>query len=158
MEIIGNTSIRHACCWLRGLGAQSPSPSQSRGLEVSGTRAAMVGRQIKVTIKNDGWAVTPFQVMEQKVELVTMGLPPEWTIECITQGYPQSVCKNKYFITCTKVVDISMSVFVKMYQFWILLCKNNSTCFGCLWCLWLSLSCFGSIWLNLKIWKNAEKS
>ena len=38
------------------------------------------------------------------------------------------------------------------------LCKNNSTCFGCLWCLWLSLSCFGSIWLNLKIWKNAEKS
>ena len=39
-----------------------------------------------------------------------------------------------------------------------LLCKNNSTCFGCLWCLWLSLSCFGSIWLDVKIWKNAEKS
>ena len=38
------------------------------------------------------------------------------------------------------------------------LCKNNSTCFGCLWCLWLSLSCFGSIWLDVKIWKNAEKS
>ena len=40
----------------------------------------------------------------------------------------------------------------------LLLCKNNSTCFGCLWCLWLSLSCFGSIWLDVKIWKNAEKS
>ena len=39
-----------------------------------------------------------------------------------------------------------------------LLCKDNSTCFGCLWCLWLSLSCFGSIWLDVKIWKNAEKS
>ena len=39
-----------------------------------------------------------------------------------------------------------------------ILCKNNSTCFGCLWCLWLSLSCFGSIWLDVKIWKNAEKS
>ena len=39
-----------------------------------------------------------------------------------------------------------------------MLCKNNSTCFDCLWCLWLSLSCFGSIWLDLKIWKNAEKS
>ena len=38
------------------------------------------------------------------------------------------------------------------------LCKNNSTCFGCLWCLWLSLSCFGSIWLDVKIWKNAKKS
>ena len=38
------------------------------------------------------------------------------------------------------------------------LCKNNSTCFGCLWCLWLSLSCFESIWLDVKIWKNAEKS
>ena len=41
---------------------------------------------------------------------------------------------------------------------WQSLCKNNSTCFGCLWCLWLSLSCFGSIWLDVKIWKNAEKS
>ena len=35
---------------------------------------------------------------------------------------------------------------------------KNLTFFDCLWCLWLSLSCFGSIWLNSKIWKNAEKS
>ena len=43
-------------------------------------------------------------------------------------------------------------------EWWWILCKNNSTCFDCLWCLWLSLSCFGSIWLDLKIWKNAAKS
>ena len=35
---------------------------------------------------------------------------------------------------------------------------KNITCFDCLWCLWLSLAVFGSIWLDLKIWKNAEKS
>ena len=34
-------------------------------------------------------------------------------IECINYEYLQSVCKNKYFITCTKVVYISMGVFVK---------------------------------------------
>ena len=58
LEIVGNTSLKHACCWPRGLGAQSPRPSQSSGLEVSGTRVAMAGRWIKVMIKNDGWAVT----------------------------------------------------------------------------------------------------
>ena len=120
LEIIGNTSLRHACCWPRGLGAQSPWPSQSSGSEVSGTRAAMAGRQIKVMIKNDGWAVTPFWVMERKAEPVTTGSPLKWITECINYKYPQSVCENKYFITCTKVVDISMSVFVKMYRFWIL--------------------------------------
>ena len=104
LEIVGNTSLRHAWCWLRGLGAQSPRPSQSSILEVCGTRAAMVSRQIKVTIKNDGWAVIPFWVMEQKAEPITTGSPSEWIIECINYEYPQSICKNKYFITCTKVV------------------------------------------------------
>ena len=120
LEIIGNTSLRHACCWPRGLGACSPRPSQSSGLEVSRTRVAMVSRQIKVTIKNDGWAVTPFWVMEWKAEPVTMGSPLEWITECINYEYLQSICKNKYFITCMKVVYISMGVFVKMYRFWIL--------------------------------------
>ena len=58
--------------------------------------------------------------MEQKAEIVTMGLPSEQTIECINYESLQSVCKNKYFITCTKVVYISMSMFVKIHQFWIL--------------------------------------
>ena len=113
LEIVGNTLLRHVCCWLRGLGAQGPRPSQSSGLEVSRTRTAMAGRQIKVTIKNDGWAVTPFRVMEWKAEPVTIGSPLEWITECINYEYPQSVCKNKYFITCTKVVYISTGVFVK---------------------------------------------
>ena len=65
-------------------------------------------------------------------------------------GYNRSVSTNftVYALTKDKKSQLPSS----------LLCKNNSTCFGCLWCLWLSLSCFGSIWLNLKIWKNAEKS
>ena len=111
-EIIGNTSLRHAWCWPRGLGVQSPRPSQSGGLEVCGTRVAMVGRQIKVTIKNDGWAVTPFQVMEQNMEPITTGSPLEQTIECIKYEYLQSICKNKYFITCMKVLYIGTGVFV----------------------------------------------
>ena len=134
-EIIGNTSLRHACCWLRGLGAQSPRPSQSSGLEVCGTRAAMVGRWIKVKIKNDGWAVTPFRVMEQKAEPITTGLPSEQITECINYEYLQSVCKNKYFITCTKVVYISMGVFVKMYQFWILSSPPPHLLTATGWCL-----------------------
>ena len=117
LEIVGNTSLRHACCWQRGLGAQSPRLSQSSGLEVSGTRAAMAGRWIKVTIKNDGWAVTPFWVMERKAEPITTWSPSEWITECINYEYLQSVCN---LITCMKVVDISMGVFVKMYWFWIL--------------------------------------
>ena len=120
LEIIGNTSLRHAWCWSRGLGAQSPRLSQSSGLEVHGTRAAMVGRWIKVMIKNDRWAVTPVWVMEQKAEPVTTGSPSGWITECINYEYPQSICKNKYFITCAKVVYISTGVFVKMYWFWIL--------------------------------------
>ena len=58
--------------------------------------------------------------MEQKTEPVTMGSPLECTIECISYGYLQPICKIKYFITCMKVVYIGMGVFVKMYQFWIL--------------------------------------
>ena len=58
--------------------------------------------------------------MEQKAEPVTMGLPSKFTIECISYEYLQSICKNKYFITCTKVAYIGVSVFVKMHQFWIL--------------------------------------
>ena len=58
--------------------------------------------------------------MEQKAEPLTMGSPSEFTIECISYEYLQSVCKNKYFITCTKLAYIGMSVFVKRYQFWIL--------------------------------------
>ena len=112
-EIIGNTSLRHAWCWLRGLGVQSPRLSQSSGLEICGTRVAMVSRWIKVTIKNDGWAVTPFWVMEQKAEPITTGSPSEWTIECINYEYLQYICKNKYFITCTKAVYIGMGMFVK---------------------------------------------
>ena len=104
----------------KSLGFQRPRPSQSSGLEVCGTRMAMVGRWIKVTIKNEGWAVTHFWVMEQKTEPVTMGSPLEWTIECISYEYLQSICKIKYFITCTKVVYIGAGMFVKMYQFWIL--------------------------------------
>ena len=119
-EIVGNTSLGHAWCWPRGFRAQSPRLSQSSGLEVHGTRAAMVSRQIKVTIKNDGWAITPFWVMEQKAEPITMGSPSEQITECINYEYLQSVCKNKYFITCTKVVYISTGMFVKMYRFWIL--------------------------------------
>ena len=111
---------KNAWCWLRGLGVQSPRPSQSSGLEVCGTRAAMVGRRIKVTIKNDGWAATAFRVMEWKVEPVTTGSPTERAIERINYEYLQSVCKNKYFITCTKVVYVGMGVFVKMHWFWIL--------------------------------------
>ena len=53
--------------------------------------------------------------MEQKAEPVTTGLPLEFTIECINYEYLQSVCKNKYFITCTKVVYIGTSMFVEMY-------------------------------------------
>ena len=120
LEIIGNPLLRHAWCWPRGLGVQSPGLSQSSGLEVCGMRVAMVGRQIKVTIKNDGWAVTSFQAMEQKAEPVTTGLPSEQTIECINYEYLQSVCKNKYFITCMKVVYIGTGMFVKMHWFWIL--------------------------------------
>ena len=120
LEILGNTWLGHAWCWLRGLGVQSPRPSQSSGLEVCRTRTAMVGRWIKVTIKNDEWAVAHFWVMEQKAEPVTTGSPSEWTIECIRYEYLQSVCKMKYFITCTKVVYIGAGMFVKMYQFWIL--------------------------------------
>ena len=126
---------RHACCWLRGLGAQSPRPSQSSGLEVSRTRAAMVSRQIKVTIKTDRWAVTPFWVMEQKMEPVTMGLLLEWITECINYEYLQSICKNKYFITCTKVVYISTDVFVKMYWFWILSSPPPFLLTATGWCL-----------------------
>ena len=58
--------------------------------------------------------------MEQKAEPVTTGFPSEFTIECISYEYLQSVCKNKYFITCMKVAHTGASVFVKMYQFWIL--------------------------------------
>ena len=119
-KMVGNTSLRHACCWLRGLGAKSSRPSQSSSLEVCRTRAAMVSRWIKVTIKNDGWAVTSFQVMERKAEPITTGLPSEQITECINYEYPQFVWENKYFITCTKVVYISTGVFVKMYRFWIL--------------------------------------
>ena len=60
------------------------------------------------------------------------------------------------FVTCNyKTHVIICQIHVPSFD---QLCKNNSTCFGCLWCLWLSLSCFGSIWLDVKIWKNAEKS
>ena len=55
--------------------------------------------------------------MEQKAEPITMGSPSEFTIECISYEY---ICKNKYFITCTKVAYIGMSMFAKMYRFWIL--------------------------------------
>ena len=58
--------------------------------------------------------------MEQGAEPVTMGLPSEQTIECINHECLQSICKNKYFIACTKVVYIGTGVFVKMYRFWIL--------------------------------------
>ena len=58
--------------------------------------------------------------MERKAEPITMRLPSEFTIECISYEYLQSVCKIKYFITCMKVAYIGTSVFVKMYQFWIL--------------------------------------
>ena len=119
-EIVGNTSLRHAWCWLRGLGVQSPRPSQSSGLEVCGTRTAMVSRWIRVTIKNDGWAVAHLWIMEQKAEPVSMRSPSEWTIECISYEYLQSICKIKYFITCTKVVCVGMGMFVKMHRFWIL--------------------------------------
>ena len=131
-EIVGNTSLRHACCWLRGLGVQSPQPSQSSGLEVCGTRAAMVGRWIKVMIKNDGWAVTPFWVMECKAEPITTGLPSERITECINYEYLQSICKNKYFITCTKVVYISLSVFVKN----VLILDSFFPCCRWGWGLW----------------------
>ena len=134
-EIIGNTSLRHACCWPRGLGAQSPRPSQSSGLEVHRTRVAMVSRWIKVMIKNDGWAVTPFWVMEWKVEPVTMGLLSERITECINYEYLQSVCENKYFITCTKEVYISMGVFVKRHWFWILSSPPPHSLKATGWCL-----------------------
>ena len=101
----------------RGL---EPRPSQSSGLEVCRTRMAMVGRWIKAMIKNDRWAVTHSQVMEQKVEPIITGLPLKFTIECISYECLQSVCKNKYFITCMRVVYIGTSMFVKMYWFWIL--------------------------------------
>ena len=144
LEIIGNTSLRNAWCWPRGLGVQSPRPSQSSGLEVCGTRMAMVGRWIKVTIKNNGWAVTHSWVMEQKVEPITTGLPLKCTIECISYEYLQSVCKIKYFITCTKVVYIGAGVFVKMHQFWILsfppqLLTATGWCFVCWSTVWTSV-------------------
>ena len=53
--------------------------------------------------------------MEQKVEPVTMGSPSERTIECISYEYLQSICKNKYFITCMNIEYISMGMFVKMH-------------------------------------------
>ena len=61
-------------------------------------------------IKNDGWAVTYSWVVEQKVEPITTGLPSEFTIECISYEYLQSICKNKYFITCMKVAYIDASI------------------------------------------------
>ena len=120
LKIVRNPSLRHAWCWPRGLGVQSSRPSQSSGLEVCRTRMAMVSKWIEVTIKNDGWAVTHSWVMEHKAEPVAMGLPSEWTIECISYEYLQSICKIKYFITCTKVLHMGAGVFVKMYWFWIL--------------------------------------
>ena len=54
------------------------------------------------------------------MEPIAMGSPSEFTIECISYEYLQSICKIKYFITCTKVVYIGAGMFVKMHQFWIL--------------------------------------
>ena len=104
--------------------------------------------------------------MDAKSSVINTGAQNVLTLD--KQDYPHHFCHpplQQYFGQDHKVYadHVPSNDYVPAPPLMILamaqvLCKNNSTCFGCLWCLWLSLSCFGSIWLDVKIWKNAEKS